>query len=104
MRDRLGEVVRGLVQPALVRGGDTETCQDDRDDFLVACGSGEAERAAADVTDVLVPSAVERAFGEHEERESFEPHIARSACDGHRLVTMAAGAVEIAGTRRERRE
>ena len=104
MLHRLGEVLRGLVEPALVGGGDAETCQDDRDDLRVACGSGEAERAAADVTDVRVPSAVERAFGEDEERESFQPHVAGSACDGHRLVAMAAGAVEVAGGRRERRE
>ena len=43
----------------------------------------EAERAAADFTDVRVPSSVETALGESEERESFEPHISRGACDGH---------------------
>src|SRR5688572_28334175 len=104
MLHRLGEVLRGLVQPTLVRGGDAETCQDDRDDLLVACGPGEAERAAAGVADVCVPSAVEKAFGENEERESFQPDIACSACDRHRLVTMAAGLVEVAGTRSERGE
>ena len=69
MPHRLGEVVRGLVQPPLVRGGDAETCQDDRHDFPVARRSGKPERPATDLTDVRVPSVVERALGEHEERE-----------------------------------
>jgi hypothetical protein len=87
-----------------VRGGDSETCQDDGEDFLVAYRSGEAERAAADITDVRVPSAVERAFGEDEERESFQPLIAGSACDGHRLVAIVTGALEVAVECCERRE
>ena len=64
MLHRLGEVLRASSSLRSCAAAIPRRARTSAMTSSVACGSGEAERAAAEVTDVRVPSAVEIALGE----------------------------------------